>query len=384
MTDVEQRLRDQLHDEVRRIPIPSPVGAPDHVRRGIRVRQATVVASVAVLVTAAAAAILVAREALDPTPSVRPAESPSETRAEGDRVLVAQGNFEGTEWEYFVYQEGRDWCDWIESSHSGGGGCGPAGTEQGRWSIGISSGSADEPALVNGWVPDEASRVVVELESGESIEADIHTPPPESGAPHRVFIAWIDARNFKGVAKALDENGQVLAHQRIGETSMGAPPPFPPPNLEVIASGTSFGLDWDTFILEEGAKWCSGVDLGDQGAGYSCPRGIETFEVSGDLPRSFEATPKDPGDASTSEDPIFVWGVLRDDVAEIRYELDDGRVFDADIFETPAPVPWNVFLIVFRGGDFYVGPEKASGFVVGLDEGGRELDRIAWPPSRSV
>lgn len=374
MNDLEQRLRSELSNEVDRLGTQVPENAPARVRRRIRRRQTAAVASLAVTAMAVAAVAFVAADTLGESPPVRPAQSPETAPSQvspshppppDDRIVVATGSYQGKEWEYSVYPDGEDWCDWVEYNHAGGGGCGPAGARQGRWSIGWSSGGDDDPALVNGWVPDAATRVIVELDSGETIEASIYTPPADRGVPHRVFMAWIEKREFEGQVKALDQGDHALVHQRI-KSHEPVHPPFPPKNQQVIKTGTSFGLDWELFVHEDNEMWCSGVDLGFEGAGSSCSHRVDSFEVSGDMP--------------ASEERNFLWGVLNENVARIVYELDDGRAFEAEISETPAPVPWRVFLISFSGGNMYEGPDQVSGFVVGLDEAGNEVHRIAWPP----
>lgn len=377
MTDLERRLRNELRDEVDRVPSLIPDRAPGSVRRAVRLRQTATFASITVLVAALAALGLIARGIIDDPSSVRPAESP--TAASESKTLITEGFYKGDQWQYFLVPwEDGDWCTRIELGPGNSGACGVSG-QKGAMDHGTST-AEEAPAFVDGDISQEVTRVVVELADGSTVEAPIFSPPADLGVSFKLFIVAVDSTTdtLRGSVTAYDANGDVLEKERFSPTPTLPVDELPevPDEATVLVRGQVRGGTWEVVAFRwdlvtserHVGDWCLGERIhegsgpGGFGCGFSVPLKHLRLRTS-----------------ASSDFPTLVAGALPENIAKVRIELDSGEVIEPAIVQPPegSDVPFNAFALFIDG----VAPQ---GRVLALSQDGTILDSEHLPPPPDV
>ena len=335
MNDLEQRLRNEFRGKVDRLGASVSENAPPGLVRRIRARQAIAISSALLIVAAATTLALVASDALEDRPPVRPADSPGTGETKDGMTLVAEGTFRGTEWKYYLHHDDVDgWCSTIEYEGGGGSACPPSTT---RGAMDVTGQAVEgEPSFIDGRLSPEVSRVVIQMDDGDVIEPPVIRPPAELQAPFNMFIAAVKGAplGISATLTAYDSTGEVLEVEPFSiefnhEVHI-------PPDATVMAEGKVGNREWEILAFRQpqgGSQWCLGYRF-PRGTGFNCDRKLDSGILFPHL-------------ANSEGFQTLVYGAISTSVRSVEVQIDGGPTVQGHIPEaTPSEVPFLVFWVL--------------------------------------
>lgn len=137
----------------------------------------------------------------------------------GPRILIADGQFRGQQWEYYGYESNDGLCLELALADTSGGGCGFPDRADGRVITIHSVGTGSGIATVDGAISDEVDSLEIEIGDAPPEGVELYEPPSELGLDDRVFVHLIDIERLVGNPRvmlvAYASSGELLSRLRV-------------------------------------------------------------------------------------------------------------------------------------------------------------------------